>query len=190
VIADTADNAGGGAPGDSTFILRRLLERGITNVASGYYWDPVAVRFCMDAGIGATFALRIGGKTGKSSGDPVDLVVTVRGIAENAIQHFGPAPQNFGTAVWVSAGGIDLVLNTVRTQVFHPEGFAATGLDLSSRKIVVVKSTQHFHAGFAPIAKAILYASGAGAMGRDFANVPYTKITRPWWPKVVDPFSD
>jgi len=54
----------------------------------------------------------------------------------------------------------------------------------------VVKSTQHFHAGFAPIAKAILYASGAGAMGRDFANVPYTKITRPWWPKVVDPFSD
>ena len=190
VIADTADNAGGGAPGDSTFILRRLLERGITNVASGYYWDPVAVRFCMDAGIGATFALRIGGKTGKSSGDPVDLVVTVRGIAENAIQHFGPSPQNFGTAVWVSAGGIDLVLNTVRTHVFHPEGFAATGLDLSSRKIVVVKSTQHFHAGFAPIAKAILYASGAGAMGRDFANVPYTKITRPWWPKVVDPFSD
>jgi microcystin degradation protein MlrC len=189
VIADTADNAGGGAPGDSTFILRRMLERGITNVASGYYWDPVAVRFCQDAGIGATFELRVGGKTGKTSGDPVDLLVTVRGIAENAIQHFGPSPQNIGTAVWVSAHGIDLLLTTVRTQVFHPEGFAAAGLDVSSRKIVVVKSTQHFHAGFAPIAKAILYASGQGAMGRDFAAVPYTKITRPWWPKVQDPLA-
>jgi microcystin degradation protein MlrC len=189
VIADTADNAGGGAPGDSTFILRRLLERGVTNVASGYYWDPVAVRFCEDAGLGATFELRVAGKTGRTSGNPVDLMVTVRGIAPNVIQHFGPSAQNIGTAVWVSAQGIDLVLTTVRTQVFHPEGFAATGLDLSSRRIVVVKSTQHFHAGFAPIARKILYAAGAGALGRDFASVPYTKITRPWWPKVQDPFA-
>jgi microcystin degradation protein MlrC len=189
VIADTADNPGGGAPGDSTFVLRRMLERGVTNAASGYYWDPVAVRFCQDAGIGATFALRVAGKTGVASGDPVDLVVTVRGIAENAIQHFGPSPQQIGTLAWVSADGIDLVLGTMRTQVLHPEGFAATGLDLSTRKIVVVKSTQHFHAGFAPIAKGILYAAGPGAMGRDFAKVPYTKITRPWWPKVPDPFA-
>ena len=89
VIADTADNAGGGAPGDSTFVLHRMLERGISDAVSGYYWDPVAVRFCVDAGVGATFALRLGGKTGKSSGDPIDLVVTVRGLAENVTQRFG-----------------------------------------------------------------------------------------------------
>lgn len=189
VIADTADNAGGGAPSDATFVLRRLLERGVTNVASGYYWDPVAVRFCQDAGVGATFALRIGGKTGTASGDPVDLMVTVRGTAENAIQHFGPTPQSIGTAVWVSAAGIDLILTTMRTQVLHPEGFAATGLDVAARRIIVVKSTHHFHAGFAPIAKRILYAAGPGAMGQDFAGMPYSKIARPWWPKVRDPFA-
>ena len=72
--------------------------------------------------------------------------------------------------------------------MFHPEGFAATGLDVTTRKIVVVKSTQHFHAGFAPIARAVLYASAQGALGRDFAALPYTKLTRPWWPKVADPF--
>jgi microcystin degradation protein MlrC len=95
-----------------------------------------------------------------------------------------------GTAVWVSAAGIDLVLITHRTQVFHPEGFAATGLDLAAKKIVVVKSTQHFHAGFAPIAKSILYASAQGALRCDFADIPYTKLTRPWWPRVSDPFED
>jgi microcystin degradation protein MlrC len=188
VIADVADNPGGGAPGDATFVLRRLLDRGITNVALGYLWDPVAVRFCEDAGLGATFPLRIGGKTGHASGDPVDLVVTVRGLAADVIQHFGTTPQDIGTAAWVSAGGIDVVLNTVRTQVFHPEGFAATGIDLSTRKIVVVKSSQHFHAGFASIARAILYARGPGAMASDFAAMPYTRITGPWWPKVADPF--
>jgi microcystin degradation protein MlrC len=189
VIADVADNPGGGAPGDSTFMLRRLLERGVRNVASGYYWDPMAVRFCEEAGVGAVFPLRIGGKTSTLSGDPVDLVVTVRGIREHATQHFGPSPAPMGTAVWVSAEGIDLVLISQRTQVFHPEGFAATGLDPSSRKIVVVKSTQHFHAGFAPMAAAILYASAPGALRGDFAAIPYTKIKRPWWPKVADPFA-
>jgi len=44
VIADVSDNPGGGAPGDATFFLRRVLERGLSGVASGYYWDPMAVR--------------------------------------------------------------------------------------------------------------------------------------------------
>ena len=189
VIADVADNAGGGAPGDSTFVLRHLLERGVRNVASGYYWDPVAVRFCQEAGLGAKFPLRIGGKTSVLSGDPVDLTITVRGVAENVTQRFGPSPAPMGTAVWVEAEGIDLVLISHRTQVFHPEGFTKTGLDLASRKIVVVKSTQHFHAGFAPIATAILYANAPGALRGDFADIPYTKLARPWWPKIADPFA-
>ena len=189
VIADTADNAGGGAPGDSTFILRRMLERGITDVASGYYWDPIAVRFCMEAGLGATLKLRIGGKCGPLSGDPVDLEVTVRGAAEAITQRFGAAPDNMGPSVWASGRGIALVLTTLRTQVFHPEGMTKLGLDPAARKIVVVKSTQHFHAGFAPIAGRILYAAAPGALTEDFTKIPYRKLTRPVWPRVADPFA-
>ncbi len=188
VIADVADNAGGGAPGDNTVFLRRILERAIRDVASGFYWDPIAVKFCMEAGLGATFNLRLGGKMGPTSGDPVDLRVTVRGLADNVTQRFGEAPVNLGASAWVSAGGVDLVLNTLRTQVFHPEGFTKLGIDLSQRKIVVVKSTQHFHAGFAPIAAKILYATSADSWHRSFGKIPYTKLKRPYWPKVEDPF--
>ena len=53
VLADVADNAGGGAPSDSTFLLQRLLERDVADVASAMYWDPIAVRLCHEAGIGA-----------------------------------------------------------------------------------------------------------------------------------------
>jgi microcystin degradation protein MlrC len=63
------------------------------------------------------------------------------------------------------------------------------GLDLGALKLVVVKSTQHFHAGFAPIAKAILYAVTPGAMRSDFASIPYTKLETPYWPRVADPFA-
>ncbi len=188
ILADVADNAGGGAPGDSTVFLRRILERGIRDVASGFYWDPIAVKFCMEAGVGATFDLRLGGKTGPASGNPIDLSVTVRALAENVTQRFGQAPVSLGPSAWASAEGIDLVLNTLRTQVFHPDGFTKLGLDLGQRKIVVVKSTQHFHAGFAPIAKKILYATSEDSWHRSFGNVPYTKLTRPYWPKVANPF--
>ena len=130
VIADVSDNAGGGAPGDATFFLRRLLERGIRNAASGYYWDPIAVRACMDAGKGARFDLRIGGKSGVASGDPIDLTITVMGMADSVTQRFGEAPVNMGATAWVSAEGIDLILTSLRTQVFHPEGMTKLGLDL------------------------------------------------------------
>lgn len=189
VIADVSDNAGGGAPGDATFFLQRLLERGIRNAASGYYWDPMAVRACMEAGLGARFALRIGGKSGVASGDPVDLNVTVKGLAENVTQRFGDAPGNMGQSAWIAAEGIDLVLTGLRTQVFHPEGMTKLGLDLASRKLVIVKSTQHFHAGFAPIAKSILYAAPPGALRPDFEAIPYSKLTTPYWPKTANPFA-
>ena len=50
VLADVADNAGGGAPSDSTFILERLIARNVRSALTGFYWDPLAVRFCAEAG--------------------------------------------------------------------------------------------------------------------------------------------
>jgi microcystin degradation protein MlrC len=159
VLADVSDNAGGGAPSDSTFLLHAMLERNIENAVSGIYWDPVAVRFCREAGEGASFDLRIGGKCGVASGDPVDLRITVRGIIEDAWQYFGNGKQRMGTAVWVEGNGIDLILNTVRTQTFHPRAFEQFGIDLAAKQIIALKSTQHFYAGFAPVAKEVIKRS-------------------------------
>ncbi|MFO1061266.1 MAG: M81 family metallopeptidase [Dongiaceae bacterium] len=189
VIADVSDNSGGGAPGDATFFARRLIERGVTGAALGYFWDPIAVRFCQEAGVGASFDLRFGGKCGAASGDPLDLHVTVRGLAHDVTQRFGTAPVALGTVAWVEGAGLDFVLATMRTQAFHPEGMTKVGLDPAQRKLVIVKSTQHFHAGFAPIAKAVLYADPPGTLRTDFAAIPYTKLTRPYWPRVADPFA-
>ncbi len=191
VLADVADNAGGGAPSDSTFLLRHVLDNGIADVLSGYYWDPVAVRLCQEAGEGARFDLRLGGKLGPASGEAVDLTVTVKKVLPDASQSFGSNRGPMGTAVWLAAdNGLDLVINDVRTQVTHPDGFTALGLDPAAKSVVVVKSTQHFYAGFAPIASEVLYVTSPGAISPDFANIPYRKFTTPYWPRVADPFQD
>jgi microcystin degradation protein MlrC len=194
VLADVADNAGGGAPSDSTPILRRLVERGVGGVVSGCYWDPVAVAFCREAGPGAAFDLRIGGKCGPASGEPLDLHVTVMAVADGHDQGgLSGGRADLGASAWVrtqvAGGAIDLVLNSKRCQVFHPDAFTGLGCELADKRIVVVKSTQHFYAGFAPIAQAVRYVAAPGAIGPDFANIPYTKLTRPYWPRVADPFA-
>ncbi|HTI00057.1 MAG TPA: M81 family metallopeptidase [Acidisoma sp.] len=188
VIADVADNPGGGAAGDSTFFLEAVRARGLTRVMLGYVWDPVAVRFCMEAGIGATLDLRLGGKCGPASGSPVDMTVTVMGLADDVVQRFGEAPVSLGPSAWVRGEGIDLVLCTLRTQTFHPEAMMTLGLDPASLGIIVVKSMQHFHAAFAPIASAVLYATSPGALTQDFAAIPYSKRLGRFWPRDEDPF--
>ncbi|MEM9141098.1 MAG: M81 family metallopeptidase [Pseudomonadota bacterium] len=188
VVADVADNAGGGAPSDSTFVLKAALARGLTGIMSCHYWDPVAVRLCGEAGEGARLNLRIGGKCGVTSGDPVDLDVEIRRILEGGEQTFGDARTPMGTVVWLSAGGIDLILTSKRCQVFHPDSMTQLGIDPTGYRGIVVKSSQHFYAGFAPIAASVHYISGPGSIPPDFATIPYQKFTDPYWPRVADPF--
>jgi len=190
VLADVSDNAGGGAPADSTFLLQRILERDIGGALSGLYWDPIAVRFCCEAGEGATLDLRVGGKCGPMSGTPVDLRVTVRRIVEEADQQFSTNRASMGTSVWVSTDRVDLILISTRTQTFHPDAFEQFGIRLDDYPIVAVKSTQHFYAGFAPVAAEILYVAAPGAIYPDFAQIPYRKLKTPFWPRVENPFAD
>jgi microcystin degradation protein MlrC len=188
VMADIADNPGGGAPGDSTFILRRLLERGVGAAVVGVIWDPDAVRVCTQAGPGAVIPLRVGGKSGVVSGDPVELQVTVRATAVDHSQTGLGFSEPLGAAAWVeAAGGLHLVLASVRTQVLGTDAFTGLGLTLADKKLIVVKSTQHFHAQFAPLASRVVYVSTPGALSPDFANIPYRVRDLNYWPRVADP---
>ncbi len=190
VIADTSDNPGGGAPGDSTFILRRMLERGIAPAAVGAFWDPGAVALCREAGVGARLALRVGGKLGPASGDPLDLDAEVLAISDDHVESgLAGGRARLGPSARIRAGGIEIVLITIRAQVFNPDLFTGLGADLSAMRAVVVKSSQHFHAAFAPIASRIVYATTPGTLRHDMARAPLNRRTIPWWPKVADPFA-
>lgn len=190
VIADMSDNPGGGGPGDSTFIVRRMLERGIGMAAVGGIWDPVATGICVGAGIGAKFALRFGGKTGPVSGEPLDLDVEVKNIVRDAyIDSLGGSRRFLGDAAWIHAEGIDFVVHSARTQNTQPHYFEALGIDPMKQRILIVKSMQHFHAGYAPIAKKIIYCAAPGTLEWDMTKVAHTKIARPVWPVDADPWS-
>ena len=176
VFADGADNAGGGAPSDATFVLRRLVERGVDAAVLGPLWDPVAVSIAMQAGEGARLPLRIGGKVAPVSGDPLDATVEVRGLKRDLhVPGLSGSVDGLGDCALVAIGGVEVLLNSRRTQGFSTEMFTAFGVDLSSRRIVVTKSSQHFHASFSRIAARIVYLDAPGTLTADLTTLPFRK---------------
>lgn len=195
VVADQSDNSGGGAPGDATFALRWLLEKGVRDVALAIFYDPEVVRIAKKAGVGATLPLRLGGKLGPYSGDPVDLTATVLAIREN-YRH--ALPQESGDPWWFPAGdtvalridGIDVVVSSERCQCFSPEVFSDLGIDPKSKRILIPKSVQHFYTAFAPIAAEIIYMAAPGAVAPDPRLIHYKRVeTARLYPWAEDPLA-
>ncbi|WP_428698117.1 M81 family metallopeptidase [Stappia sp.] len=187
VIADVWDNPGGGVPGDSTIVLREMMARGVADAALASIWDPIAVRTCISAGEGAQLPLRFGGKMSAAAGEPIDAKVSVEKVVRDAVQSFGTSVVPLGDSVTIRVAGIKVVLNTVRSQIFSPDAFSNMGIDPLSKKILVVKSTNHFHDAFSRIASDILYAAVDGPYPSDPAKNDYRNLTRAIWPRVEDP---
>ncbi|MEO7027116.1 MAG: M81 family metallopeptidase [Caulobacteraceae bacterium] len=191
VLGDTADNPGGGAPGDNPAFLRLLLERGVADAALGCLWDPMAVLACVEAGVGAELDLRVGGKTGPVSGEPLDVRCQVRAIRENHEQAgLARARSPLGLSAWIVCAGIDVVLCSTRSQTFSPEAFTGLGVDLAGKKIVVVKSSNHYRNHFAALTPHLINVATPGAIQMDFAAIEYRRRRpEPYYPKIADPLA-
>ena len=188
VIADTTDNPGGGAAGDSTWLLRALIESGMSDCALGMIWDPVAAELAKRAGSGARLMLRIGGKTGPASGQPLDVEATVLSCRDDASQAAQGMKSPLGPAALIAVKGIRIVINSLRQQVFDPACFEAFGVQPRDCRIVVVKSHQHFLSRFGVFASKVIYATPPGTTNFDYPRVTFQNVPRPIYPLDQPPF--
>ena len=187
VIADVWDNPGGGVAGDSTVILRELFRQDVEHAALATIWDPIAVRTCFSAGINAKLVLRFGGKMSNKAGEPIDAEVIVKNLVRQATQSFGQSTVPLGDCAWIEVNGIDVILNTVRSQVFNPDIFTNLGIDHTAKRLLVVKSTNHFYDAFSRIASSIIYAAVDGPYPSDPKKNRYQQLSREIWPRVDNP---
>jgi microcystin degradation protein MlrC len=92
---------------------------------------------------------------------------------------------SLGPAAAIAIGELDIVLVSGRAQTFSPPAFTELGIDLARKKMVVVKSSNHFYAAFAPIAAKVHYLNTGGPYPYDATKVEYQKARRPLAP--LDP---
>ena len=190
VMADTWDNPGGGTSGDATWLARALIDAGLSSLGIATIWDPQAATFAHGAGVGTQLEMRIGGKTHARCGPPIDGVFEVRKLADPGWQSFVGSRVTLGRTALLRLAGteIDIIVNSNRTQTYEPDIFTNLGVDPTAKQALLIKSTNHFHAGFMPIAGAVVYVSVPDLYPNDPRTVPYTKLKRPMWPIVEEPF--
>ena len=192
VIADVNDNAGGGAPSDKTFVLTALIESGIRNAALAYLWDPKVVRLAQSTGVGGRLSTRIGGNT-PISGEPVRVDAEVIALRSNFHQHgYGSDALIYvGDCALIHFDGIDVVLSSEREQPLSLDAFIGFGIAPETRDVLVVKSTQHFYADFAPVAHDVVYVNpyASGTPASELLRLDYKNISRPKWPFDQEPFA-
>ncbi len=186
VLADIADNTGGGAAGDTTEILRELLRVGARSATVACLWDPQAVRACLDAGVGATVSLAVGGKVDPRHGAPLAVTGRVRTLSDGRFVHKGPMFRGLegrlGPTAVLDVNDVKVILISHRWQTLDPEMIRFVGIDPLGEKILVVKSSIHYRAAFEPIARAILEVDAPGLSSSNLGRFAFTRVRRPIFP--------
>jgi microcystin degradation protein MlrC len=189
VLADMADNTGGGAAGDGTEILRELVRVGARSTVVACLWDPAAVLACVKSGVGGRITLEVGGKVDDRHGAPLRVTGTVRTLSDGRFVHKGPMmrglPGRLGTTAVLDVDDIKVILISYRWQTLDPEMIRFVGIDPTAEKVVVVKSTIHYRAAFEPLAKEIIEVDAPGLSSSNLTRFRFERVRRPIFP--LDP---
>lgn len=188
LLADTSDQTGGGAPGDTTYMLKAFLDAGITDAVYAPLWDPLAVGICFQVGVGAKLRLKIGGKFEPHSGPSLDVDAEVLFLKRDAWQDQLEGERvPIGDVAVIRVAGIEILLNTRRVGVFSPTMFTHHGMTLADKRVVAVKNLYKHRDVFRPITRDQLFVATPGACPPDWASIPFKRIPRPMWPLDEDP---
>jgi microcystin degradation protein MlrC len=190
ILADQADNPGGGAPGDSTEILRLFIERGLRDAAVLYVVDPETVQQAKRAGVGNTVSVEVGGKSHPLCGPPVAVEATVAAVTDGRFVYDGPmwrnVEANLGDSVLLESRGVSIVLISTGVQPIDLAFSRTLGLDCRKLRYLCLKSTGHFRSGFEPIAGSIFNVDASGLLPQDFSKLPFKRLGRKIYPMDQD----
>ncbi|SDB68400.1 M81 family metallopeptidase [Belnapia rosea] len=178
VMADTQDNPGGGGHGDTTGLLAELIRQDAQGAVLGLINDAESAAACQEAGVGATLALSLGGK---SDGAPLAVTATVEALTDGRFTCTGPMgrgnPADLGpTALIRVAPGIRVIVVTRKMQALDQALFTHIGIEPREQKILALKSSVHFRADFQPIAEQVLVVAAPGPVVADPATLPFTNL--------------
>ncbi|MEZ5595483.1 MAG: M81 family metallopeptidase [Pseudomonadales bacterium] len=185
VINETSDNCGGGSPGDGTHLLRAMLEAGLENACFGFIVDAAVAQQAHAAGVGAQIDVQLGGRTDTLHGAPLSLSVYVKALHDGrcVMQAMAKGSRiNYGRLARLQVNGMDVVVASRRSQTFDTEPFLAVGIDVTRMDYVALKSSNHFRAGFEPLAGTIITADPPGLTTHHVEIFPRHRNMQPMWP--------
>lgn len=188
ILADVADNPGGGGRCNTTWLLSALCKAGATQVALGLFYDPALVRIAQDRGVGDEFHAQFNSEEKNEFSRPFVCRARVANLTDGKLinRHgmLANVPIDLGPSCLLDLGGILVAVTSKRAQIYSPDFFTHFGVNLSEIRCFVVKSRGHFRAGFEGLTTAenILEVDAPGLTTPNLLTVPWAQLPRPAWP--------
>ena len=188
VASDSGDTPSGGAAADSTAVLAALLHAGADRadrISICTIVDAEAAAEAASAGVGKTITLKIGHKR-SGLGDPLTVTARVKTISDGSYVLQGQGAHGMagemGLTVVLAIGSIRVNLRSIPHFEWDLGIHHSVGLNPADAALVFVRSPSHFRVSYAPIAARIFLADTPGPTSVNMRRIPFTKVTRPFYP--------
>ena len=185
VLADTQDNPGAGGNGDTTGLLRSLIEQNTADAVLGMLIDPASARRAHEVGQGRSAVFSLGGISRIPGDAPLQGEFTVERLGDGRFTCTGPMFKGFRMTLGPmallrsrAAPGVRVVLASRKCQAADQEMFRHVGVEPRKQRIVALKSSVHFRADFEPIAKEVLVVKSPGPALADPSEFKWTKLRK------------
>jgi microcystin degradation protein MlrC len=191
LLVEPADNIGGGAPGDSTDILRALLRYRVKNSVV-IINDPESVSALRQVPVGGLARLSIGGKGSPLDEGPVELAVTLISLSDGRFEledlnsHLAGFKGRYiemgPSAVVRCEEGVTILLTSLKTPPFDLGQLRSQGIEPMQASVIGVKAAVGHRRAYDPIAAASFTVRTRGACISDPPALPYKNVRRPIYP--------
>jgi microcystin degradation protein MlrC len=190
LLVEPADNIGGGAPGDGTTILRRLIQRseGSSCVVIN---DPDSVGRLQNLKLGGYAALSLGGKGFSRDPGPLGIWVELLGLSngrfelEDVHSHLASMRGthiDMGPSAVVRHGRVTILITSRATPPFDLGQLRSQGIEPKDFHFIGVKAAVGHKQAYDPITAASFSVSTPGPCSSDLPSLPYRLIRRPIHP--------
>jgi len=190
VLVDHGDNTASGGTQDVMSVIEEVMRQGLDDVAAGPICDPATMKRVVEAGTAASVTLELGGRIDMPQinlpGRPLTVTGKVTRITDGEFVVTGPMATGtrvrMGRTAVLDTGAMQIVIAERRSEPFDLGVFTHCGIDPRRKKYVLIKSRQHFRAGFEPIARHIVLCDGDGCTSSDLNLFTFRNRRRPLYP--------
>lgn len=179
ILADIQDNAGGGSPSDTVWLLESLVKHKAPRTALGLIYDPDSALAAHQAGEGNEVELALGGKS-LPGHQPFRGRFRVIKLHEGDFIGTGPMVKdrvlNLGKMAQVQIDDVRVVISSDRMQALDQSLFRVVGIEPKEMKILALKSANHYRVDFGPISGGIINVEAPSAIIEDPSKIPYKNL--------------
>lgn len=176
-ILEPSDNPLSGGVGDTTGLLRALLDYGGEAVFA-FFWDPELVS---RAHAEKRFFANLGGRLSRTWGPPIELDVEVERLTQGRFRNAGPMEKglevNLGRTAVLRAGKVRIIVTESCQSPNDSEYFRLHGIDLAEANLVCAKAKNHFRAAFGEVFDPIVEVDTAGPAAADLRKLPFKNVS-------------